>query len=441
MRTRHFKLLGVLAITLLTFGAFQAAAVQAEDPDIHHIWLGGPGTHTDGFTINYPGATPPAEDTLFYRGNFDGTTLSSTRIFAEPEEVLILAPEGRKTTLSPTAQSTYGLPENVWLLPGDPSSESPGQEFEGLEGWSSLVLNLDAVTAPTDGKFVMTNSSGSTVLWDSSAAFPQALPGLTPSHQHYSWYFSAPGLYVLDVTFSGTKPDSTPVTSSGTYFACVTEDGFTDLGSLLLKLRNDTITEPEEDELHDLIHELEEACGDIDLHAVIGDDHGGPGEPGEGNTVELNVTIDEGDCFLTVGVASGSATLSGGDLEGDLLAYTGQLPNVTVTSSCADDWSVNGQATDFTSNGDTFGSNRLGWTPALVSEDLTGHTHVGGPVAPGPEATDGLKVSRVLGESHEGGQGTATFNAALALKVPTTTPPGEYSSTLTLSVFTEDHDD
>lgn len=171
---------------------------------------------------------------------------------------------------------------------------------------------------------------------------------------------------------------------------------------------------------------------------AVSEGTGGPGEPG-GSAVNINVAIDASQCFVTLGIATGSAIFSGGDLDDGLRAYAASLPEVTVTSSCAGDWTVNGQATDFTSSGSSFGSNRLGWTPGVVADNLSpGQALAGGSVASGEASSDGLKVSRLLGESQGGGAGTAAFDAVLSLRVPTAAAAGEYVSTLTLSVFTED---
>ncbi|MFD5571268.1 metallophosphoesterase, partial [Streptomyces cadmiisoli] len=60
----------------------------------------------------------------------------------------------------------------------------------------------------------------------------------------------------------------------------------------------------------------------------------------------------------------------------------------------------------------------------------------GTPVAPGIDTGDGLTASATLGSATAGQtKGTGTLGAALDLRVPTTTEPGTYTTTLTLTAL------
>ncbi|MFT4305274.1 MAG: hypothetical protein QM604_00115 [Microbacterium sp.] len=175
---------------------------------------------------------------------------------------------------------------------------------------------------------------------------------------------------------------------------------------------------------------------------------------GDGD-VDVNVTVPEstaaGALSLTVDGDSTDLTQADDDSAGNLV-FTGTLPTVTVTDTrAADDidadasWYVLGSATDFTGadTGDTFSSNYLGWSPALVGDIEDGTVGVGGDVAGTVDGGDGLSDLELLyatgGTSAEAvdgaGAGVYSANATLTLKVPATTTADTYTSVLTLSLF------
>jgi len=168
--------------------------------------------------------------------------------------------------------------------------------------------------------------------------------------------------------------------------------------------------------------------------------------------VDVNVTPQATPGTLVLTVAPGRATLSEQGSTGDARQFTGALPQVTVTDTRDADqiadgaqWSVLGSASDFTNvAGDVIGAQYLGWSPRLVTgdEDVIS---VGGDVdgvlqgVPGSEQSRGLKDQELLSLSNadalpEGGA-TSTATADLTLRVPATVTAGQYTSTITLSLF------
>lgn len=161
----------------------------------------------------------------------------------------------------------------------------------------------------------------------------------------------------------------------------------------------------------------------------------GPGEPGDGTsqTVRVNV-LTEGALSISVAgtqVALPPPVLNGA---GDALVSSGELNEVTVVDlrSSNPGWSLNGQASAFTSGDNSFGGERLGWTPELVSQSESQNVSAGEPVAPGGSLGVGATLAAA---ASGGGRGTAVFGAELELSIPTTTPAGVYSSTLTITVI------
>lgn len=168
--------------------------------------------------------------------------------------------------------------------------------------------------------------------------------------------------------------------------------------------------------------------------------------------VDVNVTPRTTTGSLMMTVAPGRAVLSEQGSTGETRQFTGALPQVTVTDTRTgergDDaarWSVLGSASDFTNAaGDVIGAEYLGWSPRLVSGDEE-VISVGGDVdgvlqgEVGSELSRGLKDQELLYLSNadalpeEGSTSSAT--ADLTLRIPATVPAGQYTSTITLSLF------
>lgn len=90
------------------------------------------------------------------------------------------------------------------------------------------------------------------------------------------------------------------------------------------------------------------------------------------------------------------------------------------TRSNTPSWSLSGSASDFVSDASSFGSEALGWTPALTDDQmgaLAGDATVAG--------VNGLRDSALLARAMAGHTGgAATVSAALELLVSEDTPVG-----------------
>jgi hypothetical protein len=123
--------------------------------------------------------------------------------------------------------------------------------------------------------------------------------------------------------------------------------------------------------------------------------------------------------------------------EGTNFVAAGSLTNIIVTDTRAGagtpyTWSISGQAGTFTSEvGATFAGGLLGWAPKIVE--------AGSSVVKGADVTStqlggaGLGSSRVLASSSTAA--SATVGADLALVIPSTTAPGDYTSKLTITAL------
>lgn len=124
--------------------------------------------------------------------------------------------------------------------------------------------------------------------------------------------------------------------------------------------------------------------------------------------------------------------------------FTGTLPTVTVTDTRdpADVptdayWYVLGSITDFTGTAgqpDIISADSFGWTPVLTAGD-PGSVSAGDQVDPGEGFVDSEILSVAYDSAAINPEGSWSANAALKLLTPATVAPGQYSATLTLSLF------
>lgn len=171
----------------------------------------------------------------------------------------------------------------------------------------------------------------------------------------------------------------------------------------------------------------------------------------ENDDVAVTVTIPQLETpgVLAMSVAANSTVLTEGTATADYREFTGILPTVTVTDTrAAEDvpadagWYVLGSSTDLTSATDTISAGHLGWVPALVDGGDSGLVTEGEQVDTildeGEDAV-GLVDQELLALAINSGEilteGSWTANANLFLRTPLTVAPGQYSSTLTLSLF------
>ena len=108
---------------------------------------------------------------------------------------------------------------------------------------------------------------------------------------------------------------------------------------------------------------------------------------------------------------------------------------VTTTRNTVPGWTVSGQVGTFSSGTHTFPGSDLGWTPAVISQTTpaTG-VHAGPVVAPG--TLPGLTAASTWAKATAGaGIGTTRLGAKLTLVIPSTTPPGTYHATFTVSAI------
>ena len=169
-------------------------------------------------------------------------------------------------------------------------------------------------------------------------------------------------------------------------------------------------------------------------------------------SVDIGVSIAEPTApgVLAMTVAAGSTTLTEDGSTELVRRFTGALPTVTVTDTrnpeeipAGAGWYVLGTASDFTSStGDTIGAENLGWAPNLIDGGDSGLVAEGDVVDTaidgGPDGV-GLVDQELLAITDDSAgvaeEGSWTADAALTLKTPATVDAGDYSSTLTLSLF------
>lgn len=154
---------------------------------------------------------------------------------------------------------------------------------------------------------------------------------------------------------------------------------------------------------------------------------------------------------LALSVSGTSTTLSENGSTELVRQFTGALPTVTVTDTRTADeitegsaWYVLGSSTGFTGDAGQpgIGAGHLGWAPQLVDGGESGQVAEGdvvdtvmdsGADAVGLVDQELLAMAYDSAEIADEGQWTAT--AELLLRTPATVAAGDYTATLTLSLF------
>ncbi|MHA6760428.1 WxL domain-containing protein [Streptacidiphilus sp. PAMC 29251] len=152
--------------------------------------------------------------------------------------------------------------------------------------------------------------------------------------------------------------------------------------------------------------------------------------PPGGSAQTLNSSVKGGD--LTMTQAGDTVSLSAVDF-GTGGNSTGSLNAVTVKDyrGGASGWSLTASNTNFTGPGaSTIPAASLSWTPACSTTAGSPSTCV--PGSAGTVGTAGATLASAPAATLAGGQFSAT--AGLSLAIPAFTAPGDYSSTLTLTL-------
>ena len=162
--------------------------------------------------------------------------------------------------------------------------------------------------------------------------------------------------------------------------------------------------------------------------------------------VDVSVEIPEidGPGALAMTVASDSTSLTEEGSTGTERRFAGSLPTVTVTDTRSADeipegayWTVLGSITDFTGDVDQPAipaAESFGWIPAIVAGD-PGSVSEGDAVAPGEGFRDAEILAMASDSATISPEGSWSADAELELVTPVTVAPGDYSATLTLSLF------
>jgi len=175
-----------------------------------------------------------------------------------------------------------------------------------------------------------------------------------------------------------------------------------------------------------------------------------PSDYGNGDVkVGVSVAKTTQPGVLAMTVAGTSAKLAEQDSTALVRQFVGKLPLVTVTDTRTADeipagaaWYVLGSATDFTGDAGqpAIPASDLGWSPSIIGSDTSsGNVFAGQPVATSTDGGQGLVDKELLSSTFDSASDTTpgawTATADLTLKTGADVKPGDYSSTLTLSLF------
>jgi hypothetical protein len=165
------------------------------------------------------------------------------------------------------------------------------------------------------------------------------------------------------------------------------------------------------------------------------------GQGGIAVTLTVPAVVQTAPGSLTLSVPTGAAvTLSGARDPGNTrVTATAALPAIKVDDTRRSDlltgWQVNVQASDFALAGaQSIGAKYLGWTPAAtVTTTVNGSGSLLATQA-GPAVSSFLDAATSAGLSTER-SGSTTLGATLNLAIPSSTPQGSYSSTITVTLI------
>jgi hypothetical protein len=154
-------------------------------------------------------------------------------------------------------------------------------------------------------------------------------------------------------------------------------------------------------------------------------------------TINVNIPSPQDAGVFALSVSNTPVSLGTAVQSGSIFEAIGSLSPVTVSEGrdvSKPGWNVSGQVSDFTQGVSVIDGNSLGWTPAITTPNAAGDVVAGAAIAAG--ANPGLKQGGTLAGAAAGkGFGTTVLGGGLDLKVPTTTNPGAYSATLTITAI------
>jgi hypothetical protein len=157
-----------------------------------------------------------------------------------------------------------------------------------------------------------------------------------------------------------------------------------------------------------------------------------PASAGASQTISATVGAATEEFTMTI-PANPGINMTAGPVAANF-AFTAALNPITIkdTRSSKPAWSASGQVANFTPN--NVNGKYLGWTPKVIS---AGAGAVAGAAVPSGITTgNGLRTSSVLASAPAGHAiGAASVGADLVLNLPLDTPPGSYTTTLTITAI------
>jgi hypothetical protein len=382
------------------------------------------------------GGSSTADDVAATSADLDST--GSVSVAIDPAGNLVLGVSGTSGTVSPAvrivAESStpdYGITAADWTV-GDiyTVAGGPSNVLQALAGPTSLASNGAGDLYLTDGT---TTSNLYEVTGGPTGAAPVATPTTT---SNVSVSPSSPTTAGTEETLTATV---SPSSAAGSVVFLNGSTALAAASTVTSGLATLNITLPQGSySLTASFTPTTPAAYDASVSpSAVTYTVNAAATPADGETITENVAAT-GVFTLTV-PANAAVTLSSPTLlagSTTTLDSTGSLQDVTVTDThnTTPGWTVSGQDTDFLSGSNTLSGNDLGWTPSIVSQTTGQGATEGTAVAAGDPT--GLKSVQPWATAPSGsGYGTAVLGAGLDLQIPASTPPGTYTSTLTVTAI------
>lgn len=374
--------------------------------------------------------------------------ITGRKVIRESDTVIYHVTDAAKATVPTNPAYTFlgTAGSTVWIIP---EVQKPDVIFAGWDAEDinrgelredKLTLRMDSVSGPGPVAIFKADAFGGPVIdFDSAAGRLDLSLAVGPgTHQHANWAFRVPGVYDIRFVASGVRVDGTPVQGSATSRFLV--------GPLAQATPTPTTTPiptptptPAPTPPATPTPSPKPSTPTPTPAPATPTPTPQPGGSGVTQQVTVAIPADQGALILTVeGAAQVQLPPAALAASGDHWATSGSIQAVAVTDtrSATPGWNVVGRVGSFTGEEKTVEGRYLGWTPKVMAQPTGGTVVAGEAVTPGLAGGTGLTTSSVLGRAPAGaGVGTTRLGADLDLRVPSNTPTGSYTATLTLTVI------
>ncbi|REK17417.1 MAG: PEP-CTERM sorting domain-containing protein [Planctomycetota bacterium] len=147
-----------------------------------------------------------------FGGNAQPPSLANDEV--EPAEIVVIVPDNAVPRPAGAQWDFLGTPagQPLWFLsqssvPGEPFLGIATEELDSADWVGNIDVALKSVaSSPAGSNFSLwfTDIGGPNVQWATDDGVPDTFSMPTGTHAHYNFGFTKPGVYQLEIEFSGT---------------------------------------------------------------------------------------------------------------------------------------------------------------------------------------------------------------------------------------------